>query len=144
MYVGLSGVAYVFELVRKLVRDLHCQHEEDDTHIVWHVKHIVEMRNDVSIFVRANDTDVRIILIYHALRFGEHVHIWMDVGLSISNTRKHINVTQLAEHLAPELCSAFPAYHAFTGCDYTPVFLEEGKDSSIFPNKKLTSVHGGI
>ena len=39
VYVGLAGVAYVFEvvedrIVRKLVRDLHCQHEEADTRIV--------------------------------------------------------------------------------------------------------------
>ena len=102
------------------------------------------MRNDVSIVVRANDTDVLIILIYHALRFGEHVHIWKDVGLSSNNTRRHINITQLAEHLGPELCSAPPAYHAFTCCDYTPAVLEEEKDSSIFPNGTLTLVHGGI
>ena len=63
------------------------------------------MKNDTCIVVRANDTDVLIILLSHALRFGEHLHIWMDVGLCSNNTRRYINVTQLAEHLGNEFCS---------------------------------------
>lgn len=29
--------------------------------------------------------------------------------------------------LGPTLCAALPAFHSFTGCDYTPSFFKKGK-----------------
>ena len=50
-----------------------------------------------------------------------------DIGLMKNNTRKFINITKLAEQLGKDVCNALPAYHAFTGCDYTASFMRKGK-----------------
>ena len=39
----------------------------------------------------------------------------------------YVNVSVLADSLGPLLSSAMPAFHAFTGCDYTAAFARKGK-----------------
>ncbi len=51
----------------------------------------------------------------------------MDVGLSTNNTRRYIDISMLGTTLGSLLCSALPALHAFTGCDYTATFQRKGK-----------------
>lgn len=46
------------------------------------------------------------------------------------NQNKHldcINCTDLALKLGSKLCQGLPAFHAFTGCDYTAAFYNKGK-----------------
>lgn len=38
-----------------------------------------------------------------------------------------INCTDLALKLGSKLCQSLPAFHAFTGCDYTAAFYNKGK-----------------
>jgi len=53
--------------------------------------------------------------------------MWMDVGVDGNNTRHYVNVSGLSKELGPDLCSALPGIHSFTGCDYTTAFLWKGK-----------------
>ena len=55
----------------------------------------------------------------------------MDIGICSKNTRQKIIITELAETLTPEICSALPAFHAFTSIDYTPAFLCKGKANPL-------------
>ena len=83
-----------------------------------------------NISVRANDTDVFILLLYHKMFIpssSNTLNVWMDVGLGSSNTRRFININQLLTKLDPSVVKALPALHAFTGCDYTASFMNKGK-----------------
>ena len=51
----------------------------------------------------------------------------MDAGSSARNTRRNIDITSLADILGPLVCSALPAFHIFTGSDYTAGFMRKGK-----------------
>ena len=51
----------------------------------------------------------------------------MEVGNFTNNTLRFIDVTLLVENLGVELSKAIPAFHAFTGCDYSPAFIGKGK-----------------
>ena len=53
--------------------------------------------------------------------------MWLEVGLQSNNTLRHISVNQLHTTLGDALCKALPAFHAFTGCDYTSSFSGKGK-----------------
>jgi hypothetical protein len=53
--------------------------------------------------------------------------VWIEVGLFSYNTQRYINVTKLYEHLGENMCRAMPAYHSFTGSDYTAAFFRKGK-----------------
>ena len=101
---------------------LRGNHEEADTLIAFHAAQITG-----DIVVRASDTDVLIILIGF---LGEQCpeerssrKIFMDCG--VGNHRRLIDICKIVsslEGLKPGLSKAMPAYHAFTGCDYTSAF----------------------
>ena len=85
-----------------------------------------EEEGDVpNIFVRANDSDVFTIMLYHARYIG--AGFWMDIGLSSSNTRRLLDVNAISHQLGPTICTALPAFHAFTGSDCTSSFMRRGK-----------------
>ncbi len=51
----------------------------------------------------------------------------MDSGLASNNTRRFIDVTNISEELDDGLVMALPAFHAFTGLDFTVAFARQGK-----------------
>ncbi|KAK7575726.1 hypothetical protein V9T40_012012 [Parthenolecanium corni] len=124
------------ESVREIV-ELECQHEEADTRLFFHCEHIFnhnvsfEDSTDAStrdIVIRTGDTDVLIIFlcnIQKSSNIKKHHKIWLDFGAGKS--RHFINVSQMADKLGPKLCESLPAFHAFTGCDYTAAFAHKGK-----------------
>lgn len=111
-------------MTRKEYKPLVSSHTEADTRMMQHVKHIHILNHIIT--VRANDTDVLVILLYHA-SLNNSLTIYMDVGNSNNNSRRYIDVTLLADTLGKELCEALPGLHAFTGCDYSPSFNGKGK-----------------
>ena len=90
--------------------------------------------NCKNVGVRASDTDNAIILIHHSARFN--FNIWMDVGTSGKNNRRFINISSIASSLGNEMCAALPAFHSFTGSDYTSAFVRKGKIRSFLNLQK--------
>ena len=130
LYVGVDTRGYKYEVdgdivTREEVLSLACNHEEADTRLVWHVKHIDETKGACNVVVQTCDTDVLVIFLAHVPSFS--IRIWLDIGLSTNNTRIFINATQLGQEIGPEVCAALPGFHAFTGCDYTAAFSRMGK-----------------
>jgi hypothetical protein len=78
-----------------------------------------------TIVVRSIDTDVFVLLLHHAQPIN--AMLWMDAGINSKNTRRMIDVSNLAEKLTPPICEALPSLHAFTGCDYTASFMRKAK-----------------
>ena len=100
--------------------------EEADTRLIWHAKHICESIPDRNIIIRANDTDVGllIILLTHAHAFP---HICYDCGLNSNNSRRYVDISLLAPNMGQNLCTSIAGFNAFTGSDYTASFLNKGK-----------------
>ena len=80
--------------------------------------------------VRTPDTDILMILLYHASRIN--LTIYLDHGTGIH--RRLINVSELAESLGPEYCSTLLGFYVFSGEDCTSAFKGKGK---VNPLKKL-------
>jgi hypothetical protein len=78
------------------------------------------------IVVRANDTDIFIILIGNQYKLTDK-YIWMEIGTMSNNSLRFIDITKLAENLGIQLSQSLPAFHAFTGCDFSPSFVGKGK-----------------
>ena len=146
-------------------------HREADTMMV-HFASCLSATKD-AIVVRADDTDVFILLLHHQLHMSTGTTIFMDMGLSSKNNRRCYNMhvrdcnltwpkgnfsslfksilqqvpsnllhketemeDEMSVHLAShadlshmcsaffcfQICAALPAFHAFTGCDYTAAF----------------------
>ena len=106
------------------------QFEEADHRMFHHVKSISPPANVV---IRACDSDLLII----ALGIFDKLHdlnLWLEVGQFTNNTLEYIRVNQLYDTLGESVCSALPAFHIFTGSDYTAAFSGRGK---LVPSKKL-------
>ena len=65
------------------------------------------------------------------------------------NNLRYVSINQIYSSLCPLVCSAFPAFHAFFGCDYTAAFTEiddEAKDietfiCTLYGQKQLTAIN---
>ena len=80
--------------------------------------------------VRTPDTDILLILLYHASRIN--LTIFLDHGTGMH--RRLVNVSELAESLGSEYCSTLLGYYVFSGEDCTSAFKGKGK---VTPLKKL-------
>ena len=112
------------------VPELFGAHMEADTRVMLHARH-ADINDPGNIVVRANDTDVAIVLLanVHVLNLSQ---LWYDSGLDGNNTRKYTSITKLAASIPYN--SALPGLYAFTGCDYTPFFFGKGK---VAPLQKM-------
>ena len=126
--LDVPGECYSFKeedgvVRRSIVESLRNNHEEADTKICLHAL----FRDAVNgeIVVRASDTDIAVILLYHCNTFQSS--LWMDVGTAAKNNRRYINLTTVCKELGHGICGALPAFHAYTGCDYTSSFVRKGK-----------------
>lgn len=108
-------------------------HAEADTLVALHASQI-----DGDIIVRASDTDIIIILLsmisLHQDQEADikYQRIVMDCGAG--NSRRYIDVSSIhraMEEKNPGICSALPAVHAITGCDYTAAMFMRGKKKPL-------------
>ena len=95
---------------------LECFHEEADTRMIFHIAYC-KPESKILILV---------ILLGNMHKF-EHYEIWLAGNTSKQNEINCFNCSKIAENLGPILCRALPAFHAFTGCDYTAAFFRKGK-----------------
>ena len=126
--LDVPGECYHFKVEDNMVhRDtvdiLHNNHEEADTNVCFHA--LSTDNDDIDIVIRASDTDIAVILLYHCTKFQSR--LWMDVGTAAKNNRRYINISAICHELGPNLCAALPAFHSFTGSDYTSSFVRRGK-----------------
>lgn len=120
------------KVIKEIVEDYYCEHEEADSRIVFHLK----KSKCNNIILRTSDTDIAIITLGNIEKINKEKRVWMETGHVSNNSLRYINLSNLYSTLGPDLCRALPAFHAFTGCDYTAAFYGKGKKR---PLKLLTS-----
>lgn len=105
----------------------HC--EEADGRMMFHLSKVA-CPNQVSI--RTADSDVVLLALYFIRSIDKDILVWCDLGSG--NSRRYLSINQLHGVLGPTLCDALLGFHAWTGCDYTAAFSNQGK---IKPFQKL-------
>lgn len=103
-----------------------CEHEEADTRIMFHIS---KLPSKSRVLIKASDTDVLVIVLGNIHKVPD-LKIWLvgsTTKRSANNDLNCISCTDLAASLGPTLCLALPAFHAFTGSDYTAAFYNKGK-----------------
>ena len=98
--------------------------EEADHRMFIHANSVTTPANVV---IRARDSDILVIAlgVFHCLQ--NDLNLWLEVGSYSDNTLEYINVNELYMHLGRKLCQSLPAFHIFTGSDYTAAFHGKGK-----------------
>ena len=121
-YTVLNG-----SVVREPVQQLQCNHEEAGTRVIFRANNVLKENPETRVVVRANDTDILVLLVYHMSHFTGKPKIWMDAGTSSSNTRCFIDIASIIGVMEPHIIEALSATHAFTGTDVIASFLNKGK-----------------
>jgi len=71
---------------------------------------------------------------------------WMDTGVNSKNTRRMIDISDLAIKLSAHMCD-LPSFHALNGCDYTASFLRKAKWKTVQiskTNSRFTTAIGHL
>ena len=89
--------------------------------------------SQISITIRTVDTDVLIIALGSP-------HVWIEMSIIKKKNLRYISVNQIHDHFDEEFCKALPAFHAFTGCDYTASFNGKGKVTQLNVSEKNENV----
>lgn len=130
LYLDVPGQCYCFEVLdgtlqREEVPSLSNNHEEADTKICLHAKAADQAKLNGDIVIRASDTDIAVIMLYHCGHIDSP--LWIDTGTSAKKNRRYISLTAIYQAVGPQICAALPGFHAFSGCDYTSSFVRKGK-----------------
>ena len=107
------------------VHELYGAHDEADTRVVLHSLH-VDVDDPGNTVGRCNDTDILIIMMSNIHLF-ENSSVWLDAGLDYNNSRHYVHIKATARNV--RYVKALPGIYAFTGCDYTPAFLQKERDN---------------
>lgn len=100
---------------------------------MFHAKH-ADKYDPGNIVVRANDTDIAVILTCNE-SILKNSKLWYDSGLDSNNTRSYMDINMLSNTMAN--VKALPGIYAFTGNDYNAAFFRKGKTRPInLVNKK--------
>ncbi|XP_057306368.1 uncharacterized protein LOC130644684 [Hydractinia symbiolongicarpus] len=124
-----NDTCYMFRVegeivVKTEIVKLFSTHEEADSRILYHLSSI---QTPANVVIRTIDTDVLIIALGCLSKLPNSLNIWMETGVYTKNTLRYISINQIYQKLGKNICMALPAYHAFTGCDYTASFSRKGK-----------------
>ncbi|KAL2098309.1 hypothetical protein ACEWY4_007516 [Coilia grayii] len=105
-----------------IVEELKCSHEEADTRMLFHANHASKNGYE-TLLVVSEDTDVMIL----SLVCCKSINALLCQKAGTQNRTRYINISKLAQCLGEDLCDALIGMHAFTGCDSTSAFADQGK-----------------
>ena len=130
-FVNCGNICYkvmstLDKVVRTEERSLLCTHKEADSRIFFHV---TSLENQSNVVIRKADTDCLIIELGCREELDPSLKIWLVVGVQSRNNLRFISVDSINSNLGKKLCKALPAFHAFTGSDFTASFVEKERFS---------------
>ena len=105
------------------------------------------LEENSKVIIRTSDTDVLVIALGCLEHIPESINLWLEVGLYAKNSLRYIDVRKLFNKLGKDLCRALPAFHVFTGSDYTAAFSRKGKIrplKTLEKDKTVQTVFGEI
>ena len=136
--IGTTEVYVAFDTTCICLNDndvpaLFCDHEEADTRLVFHAKHISDSFD--KIVIHTPDTDVLLI----ALGLVTEIDCKLFMKTGVKNKARIINLDGIKESLktkygiqdANEASKALLGLHGFTGCDTISSFAGKGKVGSV-------------
>lgn len=113
-------------ITRADVSELNCTHEEADTRLLFHAKHIHD-KGLKKILIQATDTDVVVIAITVSSLL-EDSEIWVAFGHG--NQLRYIPCHLISSTLGTDASRGLLLFHALTGCDVCSSFHGIGKKTA--------------
>ena len=110
-----------------------CSHEEAGTRMLLHAADAAQC-GYTKIILRTVDTDVLVLAVafvekLQELQGDERIELWVGFGTGIH--LRYIAAHEIARKINPQVSSALPFFHAFTGCETVPCFYGKGKKTAM-------------
>ena len=93
---------FMFQVEVHEICALYSNHKETDTRVVLYLNYAATLGYKDAV-VRSPDTDIFMILLYHAHKIN--LTIYLDAGAG--KHRKVVNITDLAQSLGEDYCATF-------------------------------------
>ena len=91
------------------------------------IDHLTSLKENIKVIIHTSDTDVLVTALDCLEHKPESINVWLEVGLYAKNSLRYIDLKKLFNRLWKDLCRALPAFHVFSGSDYTAAFSRKGK-----------------
>ncbi|KAJ8889701.1 hypothetical protein PR048_009202 [Dryococelus australis] len=111
----------------KMSNNCPCNHDEADTRLIFPTADAVA-RGCKAILLRTVDTDVLVLVVDAAQQLVGEPEIWTSLGTG--KNHKFIAAHTIARSLGPQMSSALPVFHAFSGCDVVSAFFGKGNKTA--------------
>ena len=124
LYINNGDICYCFreengQVTRTLIPELTSSQEEADSKMIFHLTNLEE---NSKVIIRTSDPDVLVKVLCCLEHIPVSINVWLEVVLYAKNSLGYIDVRKLFNKLGKDLWRALPAFHAFTGSDYTAAF----------------------
>ena len=119
----------IFQVTVHELPTIYSNQEETDTRVVLYHHHAAAIGYKSAV-VRTPDTDIFVILLYHANAIN--LTVYLDTGSG--KHRQLINISELAESFGEDYCATLLGYYVFSGEDCTSAFKGRGE---VRPLKQL-------
>ena len=95
------------------------------------IYHLTVLEENSQVIIRTSDIDVLVIALGCLEHIPKSINLWLEFGLYAKNSLRYIDVRKLLNKPGRDLCRALPAFHVFTGSEFTAAFLRKGKIRSL-------------
>ena len=112
---------------------------ETDTRVVLYLHHAATLGYKDAV-VRTPDTDIFVILLYHAHKIK--LTVYLDTGSG--KHRQFINISELAESLGEDYCVTLLRFYVFRGENCTSAFKGKGKVGTLRKLEKNPKYHSAF
>lgn len=123
-YLQMQCHAFLLFLFQVKVFELPTiySNQKETTRVILYLHHAVTLGYKSAV-VRTPDTDIFVILLYHAHTIN--LTVYLDTGSG--KHRQLINLSELAESLGEDYCSTLLGFYVFSGEDCTSAFKGKGE-----------------
>ena len=111
---------------KKEIEEIRSNQEETDTRIVLYAAYGARQQFKY-IKVKSPDSDIFFIL----LHFASEIDCTLLFDTGVGNSKRLINISEIAEQFGKKRCTALMGLHVFTGCDTSSAFKGIGKVKPI-------------
>ena len=127
LYINVGNYFYKIQvlnnqIIHDEVLELRTNQEEADTKVFLCCQHAAESGYESSCIYTV-DSDIPL----YALYFADKISIDMYVLIGTKNKKRLLNISSIRDIIGDDCALAMPAFHSFTGNDYTSAFHSIGK-----------------
>ena len=132
MFLNVRGEVFLLTssdgvtVKREEIHEIQSNQEETDTRVILYAAYASRMQYK-NVQIRSPDSDIFFLLLHFASQLD--TTLFFDTG--VGNSKRLLNITDIAKDLGEQKCTSLMTLHVFTGVDTPSAFNGIGKVKPI-------------